>query len=133
MRAVAATLVRDERTRALLTQLFVYVLSTAPADVEAGAIRAMLLDVAGPDGQEDVVNAAEQLIAEGERRGLERGRAEGLRAAITTALSARSLSLSDVGRARLGSCTDVAILTQWLARAVTASSEADVFARESAP
>jgi len=137
MRAVAATLVRDERTRALLTQLFVYVLSTAPADVEAAAIRAILIDVAGPEGEEDVMNAAEQLIAEGERRGerkgLELGRAEGLRAAIGSVLGARHVALSEVGRARLASCGDVATLTRWLERAATSSSEADVFARESAP
>jgi hypothetical protein len=45
MRAVVATLGRDERTRALLRQLFFYVLSTAAPDVDANAIRTILLDV----------------------------------------------------------------------------------------
>jgi len=88
----------------------------------------MLLEVAGPEGEEDVMNAGEQLIAEGERRGLERGRAEGLHVAITHVLSARALPLSELGRARLVACTDVATLTRWLERAATATSEAQVFA-----
>jgi len=38
------------------------------------------------------------------------------------------LPLSELGRARLASRADVAVLTQWLTRAVTATSEADAFA-----
>ncbi len=64
MRAVVATLARDDRARALLEQVYRYVLSTAPPDVDVGEIRTMLLEVAGPEGEEDVMNAAEQLIAE---------------------------------------------------------------------
>jgi hypothetical protein len=127
MRAVVATLARDDRARALLEQVYRYVLSTAPPDVDVREIRTMLLEVAGPEGAEDVMNAAEQLIAEGERRGLERG-LEGLREGIAAALSARAVPLSELGRARLGSCTDVGTLTGWLTRAVTAASEAEVFA-----
>ena len=107
--------------------------SSARLRVERIHSRTMLLEVAGPEGEEDVMNAAEQLIAEGERRGEQRGEQKGLRAAIVTALEARSVPLSEVGRARVASCTDVATLTRWLARAVTASSEADVFASEGAP
>ena len=66
------------------------------------------------------MNSAEQL--------LEQGRSEGLRAAIVTALSARAVPLSALGRARLASRANVDTLTQWLARAVTVSSEAEVFA-----
>jgi hypothetical protein len=56
-----------------------------------------------------------------------------VRAAIANVLEARALSLSEVGRTRLASCTDVAMLARWLTRAATASSEAEVFASESAP
>ena len=132
--AIIAKLARDESVRALLRQLYSYWLRTAPADVDARVIRAILLEVAGPQGQEDVVNAAEQLIAEGEQRGeqrgLARGRLEGLRDAIAAALSARSIPLSEVRRARLGARADVATLTRWLTRAVTAASEGDVFGSE---
>jgi hypothetical protein len=38
------------------------------------------------------------------------------------------LSLSDSGRARIAACTDMGVLTTWLTRALTASSEAEVFA-----
>jgi predicted transposase/invertase (TIGR01784 family) len=124
MRALVATLVRDERTRTLLTQLFVYVLSTAPGEVEASAIHSILLDVAGPQGREDVVNAAEQLRQEGR----EEGRVAELRDAIATVFVARSQPLSEVSRARLASCADVAILKLWLKRSITAASEAEVFA-----
>jgi hypothetical protein len=41
-------------------------------------------------------------------------------------LAARSLALSELGRARLTSCADVAVLTAWLERAATAASEAEV-------
>jgi hypothetical protein len=36
--------------------------------------------------------------------------------------------LSELGRARVASCSDVATLTAWLERAATAKSEAEVFA-----
>ena len=104
MRAITATVDRDERTRALLTQLYVYLLRSAQPEVEVEDVRTILQDVAGPQGKEDVVNAAEQLIEQGRAEGLERG-LEGLRAGIVAALSARAVPLSEVGRARLASCT----------------------------
>jgi hypothetical protein len=128
MGAIAGTLVRDARTRALLLQLYAYLWRAAPPDVAAENIRSILLTVAGPQGAEDVVNAAEQLIERGRAHGLEQGEVKGLRAAITHVLAARSLALSELGRARLTSCADVAVLTAWLERAATATSEAEVFA-----
>ncbi len=107
--------------------------ATFVQDVDVGQIRTILLEVAGPEGQEDVMNAAEQLIAQGREEGREEGREAGLREAIAEVLEARALPLSEVGRARLASCTDVAMLTRWLKRAATASSEAEVFASGDAP
>jgi hypothetical protein len=69
--------------------------------------------------------------AKGKAEGEAEGKAEGLRAALGTVLSARGLALSDAGRAQITSCTDVATLTRWLARAATVPSEADVFAESS--
>jgi hypothetical protein len=126
MAQVATTLVRDARARSLLTQLYVYVLRDAPPGVEAEEVRAILQQVAGPQGQEDLMNAGELLIAEG----IERGRAEGLRAAIEKVLGVRSVALSDVGRARIVACTDATLLTRWLEHAATAATESDVFAGE---
>ena len=123
MRSVAATLARDERTRVLLTQLFLYALRTAPPDVDVRAIRTILFDVAGPEGREEVMNAADQLREEGR----EEGRAA-MRSAIAQVFGARGVPLSELGRARLASCADTALLTLWLARAATAASEGEVFA-----
>jgi predicted transposase YdaD len=143
MREITAGLARNARTRALLEQLYLYLWLAAQADVDVREVRTILLEIAGPQGQEDVMNAGEQLIAqgraegeqkgraEGEQKGRaegeQKGRAEGLRAAIATALSARAIPLSEPGRAKLAECADGALLTQWLARAVTAASETDVF------
>jgi predicted transposase/invertase (TIGR01784 family) len=130
MRVIAATVTRDTRTRELLTQLYVYLLQAAQPDVDADAVRTILLDVAGPQGREDVVNAAEQLIEQGRAEGLERGRAQGLRSALEATLVARGLALSEAGRARLASCDDLAVLTTWVTRSATAATEADVFGVE---
>jgi hypothetical protein len=73
------------------------------------------------------MNAGERLIEQGRAEGLERG-ADGLRAGIATALVARTVALSEAGRARIASCSDLDTLTRWLGRAVTAASEAEVFA-----
>ena len=119
------TLAFDERMKRLRFGLLHYLWDTAPRDVDAEVIRTILLEIAGPEGREDVMNAGEQLRAEGREEG-----AEGLRAAVTTAMSVHQLTLSEAGRARLASCTDVATLTRWHARAVTASTEDEIFADE---
>jgi hypothetical protein len=80
-------------------------------------------------------------LAKGQAEGLAKGRVEGqaeglakglqgLRTAIVAALSARGLSVSVAGQARIASCSDVETLTRWLASAVTAAVEADVFRAE---
>lgn len=128
MGAIVAELTRDARARALLTQLYVYLLRDAPPDVETEEVRAILRQIAGPKGQEDIVNAGDRLIEQGRAEGLAKGQADGLRAAIQAALSARGLGLSELGKARLAACSDVAVLTVWVTRSVTAATEADVFA-----
>ncbi len=122
MAAIASTVVRDDRARALLYRLYEYLWQTAPRGVAAAEIESIVLQIAGPQGAEDAMNAAEELIA----RGRTEGEARGLRAAIATVFSARALPLSEGGRARIASCADVATLTKWLASATTAKSEAEV-------
>jgi hypothetical protein len=106
--------------------------------VDAATVRTILLEGADPKSREDIMNAGEQLIEQGREQGLEQGRAQGreqgleqgragLRASLVAAFSARAVSLSDSGRARVAVCTDIAVLTTWLTRALTASSEAEVF------
>jgi hypothetical protein len=169
MAALIATLSRDARARALLTQLYVYLLRAAPPEVEDDEVRVILEQIAGPGGREDIMNAGERLIEQGRVEGLAKGQAEGLakgrvegqaeglakgqaeglakgrvegqaeglakglqglRTAIVAALSARGLSVSVAGQARIASCSDVETLTRWLASAVTAAVEADVFRAE---
>jgi hypothetical protein len=63
MRLLTASLARDERTRALLTQLFLYVLVTASPDVDVQQIRTILLEVAGPEREEDIMNILRELAS----------------------------------------------------------------------
>jgi hypothetical protein len=128
MGAIMATLGRDERTRELLEQLHLYLLRTAPPDVDMEQFRTILFRMAGPQGREDVMNAGEQLIQQGVQQGIQRGRSEALRDAIVSVLAARGLGCSEASKAKLAACEDVAPLAQWLTRAATASSEAEVFA-----
>jgi predicted transposase/invertase (TIGR01784 family) len=143
MGAIVAGLARDARARMLLTQLYVYLLRDAPADVETEDVRAILEQIAGSRGKEEIVNAGERLIeqgraeglakgqaeglAKGQAEGLAKGQAEGLRAALAATLAARGLPLSELGTARLEACSDITMLTAWVTSAVTAATEADVF------
>jgi hypothetical protein len=101
-----------------------YILDAAPPDVEEGVIRAILEQIAGPEGREDVMNAGEQLRAQGRAE----GEAKALRANIATLLSKRGVPLSERAQDKVAACVDVATLNRWFSRAVTAASEAEVFA-----
>lgn len=46
-------------------------------------------------------------------------------------LRARGITLSDAGRARVEACSDTTTMDRWVARAVTISREADLFAEDS--
>ncbi len=62
------------------------------------------------------MNAAEQLEQTGEQKAL--------RAAIARILGARSVALSELGRARLAAYADIGTLTRWqLGRSLTASPD----------
>jgi len=76
---------------------------------------------------------AKRYVAQGRAEGRAEGEAKGLREAVTHVLAARKLALSELGRTRLASCTDVVVLTAWLERAATAASEAEVFAGSESP
>jgi predicted transposase/invertase (TIGR01784 family) len=128
MGALVARLTRDARARMLLTQLYVYLLHDAPRNVVTAEVRAILKQIAGPAGEEDLMNAGEQLIEQGRVKGHAEGHTEGLRAAVAVTLIARGLGPSDLAKARLAACSDVTLLTAWLASAATAANEADVFA-----
>ena len=138
MGAMVAGLTLDARAHGLLTQLYVYLLRDAPPNVETEEVQAILRQISGPAGEEDIMNAGDRLIeqgraegrAEGQAEALAKGRAEGLeglRVAIAAMLTARGLGPSELGKARIAACSDVALLTTWVTCAVTAATEADVF------
>jgi hypothetical protein len=56
-----------------------------------------------------------------------KGKAEGVRSVLLTVLSARALVPDAAERARIDSCSDVAILDLWLRRAATAEKVEAVF------
>jgi hypothetical protein len=87
------------------------------------AARGLLEDLMASGTYQYQSEFAKRYVAEG----VALGEAKGLRGAIAHVLSARALPLSELGRARLEGCTDVATLTSWLERAATASSESEVF------
>ena len=81
-----------------------------------------------PQGQRFFSENQRRWFAEGKAEGEAKGRADGLRGAVMAALVARSIRLTELGRSRLDGCSDPEILTRWLTRAVTAVSEAEIFA-----
>ncbi|WP_394820928.1 Rpn family recombination-promoting nuclease/putative transposase [Pendulispora albinea] len=138
MRDLAASTKRDASTRALLVQLYVY-LNSVLRDVDASVVSTKLIEISGPEGKEDVMTAAEQLMnigfakgeekgfAKGEEKGFAKGEADAWRRAIEKALAARNVPLGTASRARLLACTDVHVLEQWHERALTVATENDLF------
>jgi Uma2 family endonuclease len=84
-------------------------------------------------GTEHLIRRLEGMVsnleerAEQTARDAEKSRA-GVREAILTILGARGVTCSDEGRSRIEGCADPDVLNQWLARALQATSEAEVFA-----
>ena len=64
--------------------------------------------------------------AEGEAVGFAKGEAAGQARTILTILAARGIAVDDKTRARIMGCADMALLDTWAARAVTATTAADV-------
>nr|WP_225312158.1 hypothetical protein [Microbispora cellulosiformans] len=50
---------------------------------------------------------------------------------MLTILEVRGISVSDSDRAFIKACTDLGLLDEWVRRAATATSVADLFAEES--
>jgi hypothetical protein len=70
-------------------------------------------------------------LSEEAKQSYDRGRTEGRvtskAAAVVAFLDARGLTLSDEQRARIASCTDVAILDRWIRRAATIATADELF------
>jgi predicted transposase YdaD len=65
---------------------------------------------------------------EGIREGRMEGRTEGEAIALIRVMQARGVELSEQARARIRGCRDQAQLLEWLDRAATAASEAELLA-----
>lgn len=61
-------------------------------------------------------------------KGRAEGRAEGRAVAVLDLLEARGIAVASEDRARVMACTDEAMLSRWLHRAVTAAATDEVFA-----
>ncbi len=101
-------------------------------DEEARKVLGEVLDSAlGTQQMEEAMQTVGQrLIAkgrkEGEARGLAKGEAKGLAKGLLSILAERKLAVSPKERQRILSCTDTALLEQWLKRALTASDLSQV-------
>jgi hypothetical protein len=68
-----------------------------------------------------------KIRAEGHQKGLAEGLAEGLADALLRIVTARGLRLNAKQKQRVQQCTDPGALQDWIDRAVTAASAADIF------
>lgn len=68
-----------------------------------------------------------------EERGKVEGLVEGKREALLMLLEARGLAASDEERATIVACTDVGLVDQWIVRAATAASVAEVLDAQRKP
>ena len=87
----------------------------------AAEIQSIVLQIAGREGAEDAMNAAEELI----ERGRAEGEAKGKATALLQILAARGLEISQDARARILACQDLTRLDAWLTHALTATSVAE--------
>jgi hypothetical protein len=103
----------DERSKLYADLVF------ASVDEAARAILEALMASGNYEYQSDF---ARRYVAQGRAEGEAAGRAH----ALLAVLVARGLDVPEDVRARITACSDLALLDAWLARAVKASSAADV-------
>ena len=88
-----------------------------------------------PQGQQSFSQTQRRSFAEGEAKGKvegeakgeAKGKVEGEAKALLRVLARRGITVSDVHRERILTCADFATLEAWLDRAVTASSDDEIF------
>ena len=114
--ALAAAARLDDERRTLYTDLVLYAL--------AGAARETLEIEMNLSNYEFKSDFFKRKLAEGEARAEARGEAR----AVLTLLAARGLTIAEDVRARILSCTDLATLDRWVARAAAAVTAEEVIA-----
>ncbi|MCX4664379.1 hypothetical protein OG711_23660 [Streptomyces uncialis] len=73
------------------------------------------------------------IVEESYLKGKTEGREEGRAATLIDVLEMRGISVSEETRERITSTTDSETLTEWLAKALTATAEDDLFTKEQPP
>ncbi|MCR9161158.1 MAG: Rpn family recombination-promoting nuclease/putative transposase [Nannocystaceae bacterium] len=96
------------------------------SDLQLEQFRAILKERA-PAADSITMTIAEQLLAEGEARGVIQGELRRAATSVLTVLEARGLSVSEGVRARIEDCQDLDVLRDWLTRAVTVASAEQIF------
>jgi predicted nucleotidyltransferase/HEPN domain-containing protein len=76
--------------------------------------------------QEGLREGMQEGLREGMQEGLREGEAKGTAAAILLVLKTRGVAVPEEIEQRIAACTDPAVLSRWLERAVTAQSAAEV-------
>ncbi len=124
MKAVGPDVWRNPQFHTLAEQMATYYFALNWG-VERSELKAILEEIITPEGEETMGRPVKGSLA---RMYMDEGHENGLRTAIESVLSTRSITLSEIGRTRLAACADMAKLNAWLVRAITASCESDVFA-----
>ena len=108
-----------------LAPLLAYVVRVS-SDLQLEQFRAILRERA-PAAESITMTIAEQLLAEGEARGVAQGELRRAAASVLTVLETRGLSVTAEVRAQIEGCQDLDVLQHWLTRAVTATSADQIF------
>jgi predicted transposase YdaD len=109
-----------------LTAIFRYL--SIVADLSADALYTVI-ETQAPDVKEALMTLAEQWMAQGEAKGRAEGEAKGRAVAVLAVLEARQKVLTAEQRAKVETCTDLAVLDAWLRKAATLNDTRELFER----
>jgi len=88
----------------------------------------MLETLVGPERTEELeMTVFDKYIERGRQQGRAEGKAEGKAEALIDLLTLRGVHVDDSSRQRILSCTDLATVDQWFARALKASRLSEIF------
>jgi hypothetical protein len=85
-----------------------------------------LMELSEQRAREERNQGRQEGLQEGRQEGLQEGEAKGTAAAILLVLKTRGVAVSPEIGQRIAACTDPAVLSRWLERAVTAQSAAEI-------
>jgi flagellar biosynthesis/type III secretory pathway protein FliH len=85
-----------------------------------------LVELSAQRAREERNQGVREGLREGMREGLREGEAKGRAADILLVLKTRGVAVPEEIEQRIAACTEPAVLSQWLERAVTAQSAAEV-------